>query len=100
MNTFLGYILRQEPVAMRSDIEGMFHQVRVSENDADFLRFLWWPQGNVDQPLTEYRIVVHLFGAVSSPSCANYLLLLDRALKEIADVNLEKSELLLACSGT
>ena len=57
-----------------ADIEGMFHQVRVPENDADFLRFLWWPHGNVDQPLVEYRMVVHLFGAVSSPSCANYAL--------------------------
>ena len=75
-NTLLGGILRfrQEPVAIMADIEGMFHQVRVPENDADFLRFLWWPHGNVDQPLVEYRMVVHLFGAVSSPSCANYAL--------------------------
>ena len=52
----------------------MFYQVRVPENDADFLRFLWWPHGNVDQPHTEYGMVVHLLGTVSSPSCANYAL--------------------------
>ncbi|KAL2102335.1 hypothetical protein ACEWY4_001503 [Coilia grayii] len=75
-NTLLGVILRyrQEPVAMMADIEGMFHQVRIPENDVDFLRFLWWPDGDVNKPLTEYRMVVHLFGAVSSPSCANYAL--------------------------
>ena len=75
-NTLLGVILRfrQEQVAMMADIEGMFHQVRVPSNDVDFLRFLWWPNGDVHQPLAEYRMVVHLFGAVSSPSCANYAL--------------------------
>lgn len=75
-NTLLGVILRfrQEQVAMMADIEGMFHQVRVPKNDVDFLRFLWWPNGDVSKPLTEYRMVVHLFGAVSSPSCANYAL--------------------------
>ncbi|XP_071819881.1 uncharacterized protein [Apostichopus japonicus] len=40
----------------------------------DLLRFVWWPDGNTDQPLREYKMMVHLFGAVSSPSCANYAL--------------------------
>lgn len=76
MNTLLGVILRfrQEHVAMMADIKGMFHQVRVPKNDADFLHFLWWPNGDVNQSLTEYRMVVHLFGAISSTSCANYIL--------------------------
>ena len=75
-NTLLGVILRfrQEQVAMMADIESMFYQVRVPSNDVDFLRFLWWPNGDVHQPLAEYRMAVHLFGAVSSPSCANYAL--------------------------
>lgn len=30
--------------------------------------------GNVNQPLKEYRMVVHLFGATSSSSCASYAL--------------------------
>lgn len=80
-NTLLGVLLRfrQEPVAVMADIEGMFHQVRIPQNDVDFLRFLWWPDGNTNEPLAEFRMTVHLFGAVSSPSCANF------ALKQTAD---------------
>ena len=44
------------------------------EGDADLLRFLWWPNGDFNQQMVEYRMVVHLFGATSSPSCANFAL--------------------------
>ncbi|KAL4008074.1 hypothetical protein ACER0C_001926 [Sarotherodon galilaeus] len=75
-NSLIGVLIRfrQEPVAFMSDIEGMFHQVRVPAEDADLLRFLWWPQGDLGKGLKEYRMVVHLFGATSSPSCACYAL--------------------------
>lgn len=52
----------------------MFHQVKVTESDTDFLRFLWWQEANVDVAPVEYRMTVHLFGAVSSPSIANFAL--------------------------
>ncbi len=57
-----------------ADIESMFYRVKVPDKDADLLRFLWWPEGDLTQPLVEYRMVVHLFGATSSPSCASYAL--------------------------
>lgn len=57
-----------------ADIESMFHQVRVMENHVDFLRFLWWPNGDLSQPVKEHRMTVHLFGASSSPSCASFAL--------------------------
>lgn len=81
--TLLGVLLRfrQEPVAVMGDIKGMFHQVKIPKQDVDFLRFLWWPDGDINQPLAEYRRTVHLFGAVSSLSCANF------ALKQTADDN-------------
>lgn len=65
---------RQEPVAFMSDIKCMFYQVRVAEEDRDFLRFLWWPNGDLMKELAEYRMTVHLFGAVSPPSRACYAL--------------------------
>ena len=65
---------RKEPVVLMSDIEAMFHQVRVSEEATDLLRFLWWPSGDLSQSMEAYRMVVHLFRATSSPSCANYAL--------------------------
>ncbi|KAL0189854.1 hypothetical protein M9458_016953 [Cirrhinus mrigala] len=77
---------RQETVAVMGDIEGMFHQVKVPKEDKDFLRFLWRPDGNTNYPLSEYRMTVHLFGAVSSLSCANF------ALKGTADDNEGKAD--------
>lgn len=65
---------RQEHVAVMCDIEGMFHQVHVNPEQCNFLRFLWWENGNIDSKPKEYRTTVHLFGATSSPGCANFAL--------------------------
>ncbi|KAK3102368.1 hypothetical protein FSP39_010852 [Pinctada imbricata] len=63
---------RQYPVAIMCDVEKMFHQFAVKCSDRDYLRFLWWENGNTDTKPLEYRMRVHLFGAASSPGCANY----------------------------
>ena len=75
-NSLVGVLARfcQEPVAFIGDIEAMFHQVKVPTEHCDFLRFLWWPDGDLERELEEYRMTFHLFGAVSSPSCANFSL--------------------------
>ncbi|KAK3751570.1 hypothetical protein QZH41_007533 [Actinostola sp. cb2023] len=75
-NSLVGVLhrFRQEPVAFTCDIEGMFHQVKVNEEDRDLLRFLWWENGDTTQEPQEYRMTVHLFGATSSPGCANFAL--------------------------
>ena len=75
-NSLVGVLcrFRQEPVAFACDIEGMFHQVHVNEEHRDLLRFLWWEQGDTSREPTEYRMTVHLFGATSSPGCANLAL--------------------------
>ena len=81
-NSLVGVItrFRQDPVAFMSDIEAMFHQVRVRPTDCDaMMRFLWWPDGNLAFQPEEYQMTVHLFGAASSPSCANF------ALKRVAE---------------
>ena len=78
---------RHEPVAFMSDIEAMFLQIRVPENQRNFLRFLWWPNGDTSQDLEEYQMNVHLFGAVSSPSCANYSL--RRCADDVRDDEIE-----------
>lgn len=76
MNSIVGVLMRfrEEPVALVADIEAMFHQVKVSDTDRDVLRFLWWPDGNMEKQPMEYCMTVHLFGATSSPSCAAYSL--------------------------
>ena len=65
---------RQEPVALMADIESMFHQVNVRLEDCNALRFLWWPQNDLNSEPEEFQMLVHLFGATSSPSCSNFAL--------------------------
>ena len=57
-SSLLGVLLRfrKEVVAFMGDIQAMFHQVKVAEEDRDFLRFLWWPDGDITQDLKEYRM--------------------------------------------
>ena len=82
-NTLVGVLsrFRQEPVAFMCDIEQMFYQFKVNQDHCDFLRFLWWKDGNHEDEVVEYRMNVHLFGAASSPGCANY------GLKQTANDN-------------
>ena len=61
----------------------MFHQVNVTEEYRDFLRFLWWEDRDTSKEPQDYRITVHVFGAASSPGCCNF------ALKTTADDNEE-----------
>ena len=86
------YLVRQEGVLLRfrrnpipicGDIEKMFHQVRVLEEDQASFRFLYRPPGSSAPPLT-YQMTVHVFGAKSSPSTCIF------ALNCTADDNREK----------
>ena len=74
MNGLLGVLLRfrQEKIALTCDIEQMFYNFEVHEEHRNLLRFLWWPKGDLNLSPTEFRLTVHLFGAASSPGCANY----------------------------
>ena len=75
-NSVVGVLtrFRLEPIALMADIEAMFHQVNVCYKDRDFLRFLWWPDNNLNTEPEEFQMTVHLFGAKSSPTCANFAL--------------------------
>ena len=71
-NSLTGALIRfrEGEIAFTADLEAMFHQVTVLPRDADALRFLWW-SGSWDNPPEEYQMLVHIFGAASSPCCAN-----------------------------
>lgn len=75
-NKLLGVLMRfrRERIAVMADIEAMFHQVRVAPQHRDALRFLWWKDGDLMRAPRPYRMKVHLFGGVWSPSCAAYAL--------------------------
>ena len=84
-NTLVGVLtrFREEPVAFMADVEAIFYQVRVQPEDCKYLRFLWWPHGDLGKEPEEYQMLVHLFGGASSPSYASY------ALKRTAEDNKE-----------
>ena len=76
INSLTGVLLRfrKEPVTLMGDIETMYHQVFVPESQRCFLRFLWWPDGNILGNPVDHEMCVHPFGAVSSGGCANFTL--------------------------
>ena len=63
---------REHKFDVSADIEGMFLQVGVLEQDQPSIRFLWWDALNDD--IEVYQYVRHIFGAKDSPTCANYAL--------------------------
>jgi hypothetical protein len=73
MNRLVGVLqrFRLGQHAVMCDIQKMFHMFKVDEADRDYLRFLWFSDESLDN-LVEYRMTVHLFGAKSSPGCANF----------------------------
>ncbi len=72
---------RENPVSFMADIEVMFHQVQIPVEDCDVL---WWPNGDTSAEPDEFQMMIHLFGAISSPSCANF------ALNKTAEDNRDK----------
>ena len=52
----------------------MFNQVRVLEDQRSLLRFFWWENGDIRNPIKDHEMCAHLFGEISSPSCSNYAL--------------------------
>ena len=64
MNKLIGILtrFRQEETAIMCDIEHMFHSFKVNEEHQDYLRFLWFQDGNHAKLIVTYRMKVHLFG--------------------------------------
>ena len=75
---------REEQIAVTGDIEAMYHQVKVPENQRCFLRFLCWKDSDSSKVIVDHEMTAHVFGGISSPSCSNY------ALKKTAADNIKK----------
>ena len=75
-NKLIGVLCRFhiEQIAIICDIEKMFFQFKVKPEPEhrDLLRFLWWESEDFTKEPVEYRMCVQLFGAASSPGCANF----------------------------
>jgi len=47
-------------VAVMGEIQATFHRVKVAKEDRDFLRFLWWPDGDLAKDVAEFRLFISL----------------------------------------
>ena len=85
LQNLIGIIFRfrEQRIAITADIEAMFLQVKVPPEDCKVLRFLW--RDNTNEPVKVYEYGRHIFGAKSSPTCANY------ALQQVARDNAQES---------
>ena len=75
MNNDLRAVLlrfRRFPIAFSCDIKHMFQNFGVPKIQRDFLRFYWFRENDPTKPIVQYRSNVHLFGAKSSPSVAEF----------------------------
>ena len=57
-----------------ADIEAMYHQVLVPDDQQTFLKFLWWSTDDIDDEPQDFMMCAHVFGGTSSASCSNYAL--------------------------
>lgn len=75
MNSMLGVLLRfrKGAIPIMADIESMYYQVHVPDDDCRFMRFFWWNDEAGKEPV-ECEMCVHSFGAVSSKNCVIFAL--------------------------
>ncbi len=90
-NSLLGVLWRfhKNSYAIICDIQKIFHQFKVKEEDRTYLRFMWWKNGDIHSEPSDYRMNIHLFGAASSSACANYGL--KNIANQMADENQQKA---------
>ena len=74
LQNLIGIIFRfrEQKIAITADLEAMFLQVKVPPEDCKVLSFLW--RDNPNEPIKVYEYGRHIFGAKSSPTCANFAL--------------------------
>ena len=93
---------RQGKYAVMADIKAMFHQVFVKPPDTDSLRFVW--RDKPQDPISEYIMLVHVFGKVDSPCCVNWSLrevpkYSDQSLVDVVTKNFYMDDLLKSLSS-
>ena len=79
----------------------MFHQVFVSPNDTNTLRCLW--RKSVDEVISDYKMLVHIFCKVDLPYCVNWALrkipeMVDKSLKRVVAANFYIDDILSSFS--
>ena len=75
-NQLAGVLIKfhTEEVAFTGDMEVMYYQVQLPEEQRSALRFLWWKDSVLGVDLLDHEMCVHVFRGTSSPGCCNYAL--------------------------
>ena len=91
LQSLIGIIFRfrEHQIALSADIEAMFLQIAVPSDDCRRLQFLWREHPEQKMEVEVYEYTRHVFGAKSSPTCANY------ALHQVAKDNAVNDESLV-----
>ena len=73
LSDLIGILIRFRlfKIGFSADIEAMFMQVEVPEHEQRFLRFLW--REGPSSEIETFQYTRHIFGAKSSPTCANFV---------------------------
>jgi len=73
-NSLLGILLRfrKEAFAITVDIKQMFHNFRVTEDHRRFLHFLWHSNNDIQKPLIDCQMAIHVLGNTPSPAVSTY----------------------------
>ena len=74
-NQIVSILIRfcEEKVAVMADVESMYYQVHVPENQQTYLKFLWWENHDIECHPQEFVMRAHVFGGASSGGCSNYV---------------------------
>ena len=72
----IGVLLRfrKESITFMADIEKIYFQMRVAKKHRNFLKLLWWKNGDFSKEPIDHEMCVHVFGGVYSGACSNYAL--------------------------
>ena len=63
---------REEKVAFMADIEAMYHQVLIPDDQQRFRKFVCWSTDGINDEPQDFMMWTHVFGGTSSGSCSNY----------------------------
>ena len=73
---------RERPIAVGADIESMFSNFKVPQDQSNLQRFFWFKNNDSSNSLVHFRATSHVFGCTSSPAVANF------AMKFLASLDL------------
>ena len=74
LNTMI-HRFRANKYAFVADIEKAFMRIKINEEDRNYVRFLWFEDGDPDKPIKVYRYTSVFFGGTSSPFILNSTIL-------------------------